>query len=95
MIYRLRRKFIWICTLSFLGVFAALFSGIFLITYLQTAASLDDLADIVSENDGRFPDFQPPAPRRTPAPPSGTRRPPSPPGSSPSPSRTLGRPPPM
>ena len=25
MIYRLRRKFIWICTLSFLGVFAALF----------------------------------------------------------------------
>ena len=47
MIYRLRRKFIWICTLSFLGAFAALFSGIFLITYLQTAASLDDLADLV------------------------------------------------
>ena len=68
MIYRLRRKFIWICTLSFLGVFAALFSGIFLITYLQTAASLDDLADIVSENDGRFPDFQPPGPQEDPRP---------------------------
>lgn len=68
MIYRLRRKFIWICTLSFLGVFAALFSGIFLITYLQTAASLDDLADIVSENDGEFPDFQPPGPQEDPRP---------------------------
>ncbi|HIV46741.1 MAG TPA: HAMP domain-containing histidine kinase [Candidatus Acutalibacter stercorigallinarum] len=68
MIFRLRRKFIWICTLSFLGVFAALFSGIFLITYLQTAASLDDLADIVSENDGRFPDFQPPGPQEDPRP---------------------------
>ena len=32
MIYRLRRKFIRICTLSFLAVFVALFLGIYLVT---------------------------------------------------------------
>lgn len=68
MIYRLRRKFIWICTLSFLGVFAALLLGICLATYLQTTRSLDDLADIVSENGGQFPDFQPPSPQEDPRP---------------------------
>ncbi|MDO4281937.1 MAG: HAMP domain-containing sensor histidine kinase [Peptococcaceae bacterium] len=56
MIYRLRKKFIKICTLSFLGVFLLLFVGIFAFTSLQTRASLDDLADIVAANDGRFPD---------------------------------------
>ena len=68
MIYRLRRKFIWICTLSFLGVFLALFAGIYLTTYFQTTGSLDDLADIVSENQGRFPDFQAPGPQEDPRP---------------------------
>lgn len=68
MIYRLRRKFIWICTLSFLGVFAALLLGIYLTTYIQTTRSLDDLADIVSENNGQFPDFQPPNSQEDPRP---------------------------
>ena len=68
MIYRLRRKFIWICTLSFLGVFAALFFGISLITYFQTCVSLDDSANIVSENNGKFPDFQFPASQEKPRP---------------------------
>lgn len=58
MIYRLRKKFIKICTLSFIAVFLLLFSCIYLITYLQTTWSLDELADIVSENDGSFPKFQ-------------------------------------
>lgn len=60
MIYRLRRKFIRICTLSFLAVFVALFLGIYLVTYFQTTSSLDQLADIVSENGGHFPSFQAP-----------------------------------
>ena len=58
MIYRLRKKFIRICTLSFLAVFLALFCCIYLTTYLQTTRSLDDLADILSENDGSFPNTQ-------------------------------------
>lgn len=58
MIYRLRKKFIKICTLSFLAVFLLLFSCIYLITYLQTTWSLDELADIVAENDGSFPKLQ-------------------------------------
>lgn len=58
MIYRLRKKFIKICTLSFIAVFLLLFSCIYLITYLQTTWSLDELADIVAENDGSFPKLQ-------------------------------------
>lgn len=61
MIYRLRKKFIKICTLSFLGVFVVLFSSIYVITFCQTTLSLDELADIVSENNGSFPEFQTPA----------------------------------
>lgn len=61
MIYRLRKKFIKICTLSFLGVFVVLFSSIYAITFCQTTLSLDELADIVSENNGSFPEFQTPA----------------------------------
>lgn len=58
MIDRLRKRFIRICTLSFLAVFVVLFSAIYLATALQTADSLDTLADIVTENDGRFPDYE-------------------------------------
>lgn len=65
MIYRLRRKFIQICTLSFLAVFVALFLGIYLVTYFQTTSSLDQLADIVSENGGHFPSFQAPGPQES------------------------------
>lgn len=58
MIHRLRKKFIRICMLSFLAAFLTLFGAMYLITALQTDASLDTLADIVSGNDGRFPDFE-------------------------------------
>ena len=57
MIYRLRRKFIKICMLSFLVVFLVLFFCIYLVTSQQTSSSLDTLADIVSNNDGKFPSF--------------------------------------
>ncbi len=57
MIYQLRRDFIRICALCFLGVFVVLFASILLITTLQTNHSLDTLADIVSENNGSFPSF--------------------------------------
>lgn len=57
MIYRLRKKFIKICTLSFLSVFVLLLGSIMLITNYQTNAALDTLADIVADSGGRFPDY--------------------------------------
>lgn len=57
MIYRLRKKFIRICMCSFLAVFIVLFSAIFTLTSLQTTHALDDLANIIAENDGRFPGY--------------------------------------
>ncbi len=57
MIYRLRRKFISICILTFITVFIIAFALIFLITSLQTNQTLDRHADMISENDGRFPNF--------------------------------------
>lgn len=57
MIYRLRKKFIRICMCSFLAVFVVLFGAIFTLTSLQTTHALDDLADIIAENDGRFPGY--------------------------------------
>lgn len=57
MIYKLRRKFIRICILSFIAVFAVLFLSIFFVTTVQTNKSLDILADVVSSNNGTFPDW--------------------------------------
>lgn len=57
MIYHLRRRFIRICTLSFLGVFIVLFAAMSLITALQTNHALDTLADIITESGGQFPDY--------------------------------------
>ena len=57
MIYNLRKKFIKICTLSFLSVFVLLLGSIMLITNYQTNAALDTLADIVADSGGRFPDY--------------------------------------
>ncbi len=57
MIYRLRKKFISICILSFITVFSVVLSLIFLITSLQTNRTLDRHADMISQNDGRFPNF--------------------------------------
>ncbi len=58
MIQRLRKKFIGICIISFVTVFSLLFGLIFLITTLQTNEKLDRHADIIAENDGRFPSFE-------------------------------------
>ena len=55
MIYRLRRRFIRICTLSFLGVFLVLLAAICLVTEHQTNQALDTLADLLAENGGSFP----------------------------------------
>ena len=55
MIYKLRKKFIKICILSFIAVFVVLFISIFLVITVQTNQSLDMLADVVSSNDGTFP----------------------------------------
>lgn len=57
MIYHLRRKFIKICTVSFLGMFVLLFAGMMVLTNVQTASALDTLADIVADGGGRFPDY--------------------------------------
>ncbi len=75
MIYRLRKKFISICILSFVVVFIVVFALIYLITTLQTNNSLDMHADIISQNDGKFPNFneQKPGTGR-PMPPDGFNR---------------------
>ena len=75
MIYRLRKKFIGICILSFLAVFAVVFALIFLITVWQTGDALDRQADLIAQNDGNFPDFNEMAPGEgRPMPPEGFNR---------------------
>ncbi len=75
MIYRLRKKFISICLISFIGVFVVLIAMIFLITSLQTNQTLDRHADMISQNDGKFPDFNEARPEgNRPTPPEGFNR---------------------
>ncbi len=57
MIYRLRKKFIGICILSFITVFIVVLALIFFITSLQTNQTLDRYTDTISQNDGQFPNF--------------------------------------
>ncbi len=57
MIYKLRQKFIKICIISFVTVFILLLFSIYLVTTMQTNRQLDMLADVLSENDGRFPEW--------------------------------------
>lgn len=64
MIYKLRKKFIKICTLSFLAVFVVLFSVIYLLSSLQTDRSLDTLTDVIAANGGRFPISEPFPPKQ-------------------------------
>lgn len=56
MIYRLRRKFIIICTVSIVTVFTVMFSLICLFSAVSTNATLDTLTDAIAEGKGRFPD---------------------------------------
>ncbi len=58
MIYRLRRKFIGICVLSFLAVLLFVIALLCLMTTLQTNRTLDRHADLIAQNDGRFPNFE-------------------------------------
>ena len=59
MIWKLRKKFILICFLSFICVFAILFSAICVINSLQTNADVDELTDMIAKGNGKFPEFQP------------------------------------
>lgn len=74
MIYQLRKKFVKICMLSFVVVFLLLFASVFLITYLQTTASLNRLADVIEENAGKFPEFNEADPNYQEVPPFGPDR---------------------
>ncbi len=58
MIYRLRKKFIKICILSFVGVLGTVLLGIYIFTTINTNSTLDRHADFIMENDGRFPTFE-------------------------------------
>ncbi len=62
MIYRLRRKFILISTVSVLSVIAVVFAMIFALNVSSMNRNLDILADTVSEGGGRFPDRFPEVP---------------------------------
>ena len=55
MIYRLQRRFIFICTISILAVIALVFVALLLFNVSSTNNTLDILADSVSEGGGRFP----------------------------------------
>ena len=55
MIYHLQKKFIKICILSFLLVFIFIFSTIFSFVYTQTVNESDQIADLIMENDEKFP----------------------------------------
>ncbi len=75
MIYRLRRNFISICILSFIAVFLVVIALIYTMTSIQTNRALDRHADMISQNDGRFPDFNETRPDGDrPMPPEGFNR---------------------
>lgn len=57
MIYRLRRKFILISTLSVLGVFALILLLIGIFSYTSLNRTMDTLTDVISVGKGRFPEL--------------------------------------
>ena len=66
MIYKLRKKFILISACAVGFVFALIFGTIYFMTAAQLDRTMDLLTDVISSNDGAFPDFskteKPPAP---------------------------------
>lgn len=56
MIKRLRKRFILICTVSFLTVFVIMAAAIFAVNTVRQNNRLDALADVLSENGGSFPE---------------------------------------
>lgn len=61
MIYDLRKKFIKICSLSFLAVLVIIMTAIFINNEVRQNRMLDMIADAISENDGAFPKRNTPA----------------------------------
>ena len=59
MIYRLRRKFIVVCFISFCAALLLILGLSLLLSHIQTTGSLDSLTDMIAENDGHFPEFGP------------------------------------
>lgn len=55
MIYRLRRKFILICALSFLLVFSCMFVILTVTSHVQKNNFMDNLTDTIADNGGTFP----------------------------------------
>lgn len=56
MIYNLRIKFIKIALASVLGVLMLIYLGIFVMNTVQLNSDMDRLTDMLTVNDGRFPD---------------------------------------
>lgn len=56
MIKQLRKRFILICTLSFLTVFVIMVTAIYVTNTIRQNHRLDFIADIISENGGSFPE---------------------------------------
>lgn len=66
MIYKLRKKFILISAATVGAVFAVIFGLIYFTTSAQLDRTMDMMTDMISSNDGVFPDTggrdMPPAP---------------------------------
>lgn len=58
MIYSLRKKFILICTVSFLSVFAVMIIAIFISDTLRLNNMLDSVSSVIYNDRGRTPDHQ-------------------------------------
>lgn len=56
MIYNLRIKFIKIAVASVLGVLLLIYAGIFVMNTIQIDSDMDKMADMLTVNEGRFPD---------------------------------------
>lgn len=59
MIKRLQRKFVVIAAVCLLIVEFTIIGGINGVNIYQTNKNADDLLNIIIENDGRFPEFDP------------------------------------
>ena len=57
MIYNLRKKFILVSTISVIIVFSLIFVAIYLIGHFQLNNTMDALTEVISSNDGLFPNF--------------------------------------
>ena len=56
MIYKLRRQFIIVATCSILAVLVVIIGALNIINYQVMTNRKDDILEILSNNDGRFPE---------------------------------------